>query len=197
MSATVNDAALDVLFRDARTQNKWLDKPVTAEQLKAVYDLAKWGPTSANCFPMRLVFAHSQAERDRLATMVSGGNTEKVRTAGAVAIIGYDLKFYDHIPKLFPHAPEAREWFAHDEQVAFTTAFRNGSLQGAYLMLAARSLGLDCGPMSGFNNAAVDEAYFAGTSIKSNFLCALGYGDPAGLFPRSPRPDFDEYSTIR
>ncbi len=197
MSATVNDAALDVLFRDARTQNKWLDKPVTAEQLKAVYDLAKWGPTSANCFPMRLVFAHSQAERDRLATMVSGGNNEKVRTAGAVAIIGYDLKFYDHIPKLFPHAPEAREWFAHDEQVAFSTAFRNGSLQGAYLMLAARSLGLDCGPMSGFNNAAVDEAYFAGTSIKSNFLCALGYGDPAGLFPRSPRPDFDEYSTIR
>ena len=124
MSATVNDAALDVLFRDARTQNKWLDKPVTAEQLKAVYDLAKWGPTSANCFPMRLVFAHSQAERDRLATMVSGGNNEKVRTAGAVAIIGYDLKFYDHIPKLFPHAPEAREWFAHDEQVAFSTAFR-------------------------------------------------------------------------
>lgn len=197
MSATVNDAGLDVLFRDARTQNKWLDRPVTAEQLKAVYDLAKWGPTSANCFPMRLVFTHSQTERDRLATMVSGGNVEKVRTAGAVAIIGYDLKFYDHIPRLFPHAPEAREWFAHDEQVAFTTAFRNGTLQGAYLMLAARSLGLDCGPMSGFNNAAVDEAYFAGTSIKSNFLCALGYGDPAGLFPRSPRPDFDDFCSIR
>lgn len=197
MTATVNDTALDVIFRDARTQNKWLPKPVTADQLKAVYDLAKWGPTSANCFPMRLIFAHSQAERDRLATMVSGGNNEKVRTAGAVAIIGYDLKFYDHIPKLFPHAPEAREWFAHDEQVAFSTAFRNGSLQGAYLMLAARSLGLDCGPMSGFNNAAVDEAYFAGTSVRSNFLCALGYGDPAGLFPRSPRPDFDDYCTIR
>lgn len=197
MSATVNDADLDVLFRDARTQNKWLDKPVTTDQLKAIYDLAKWGPTSANCFPMRVVFAHSGAERDRLATMVMPGNVEKVTTAGAVAIIGYDLKFYDHIPRLFPHAPEAREWFAHDEQVAFTTAFRNGTLQGAYLLLAARSLGLDCGPMSGFNNAAVDEAYFAGTSIKSNFLCALGYGDPAGLFPRSPRPDFDDFCSIR
>ena len=197
MSQVLNEAAFDVLFRTARTQNKWLPKPVTAGQLRQVYDLTKWGATSANCFPMRIVFAHSQAERDRLATMVMPGNVEKVATAGAVAIIGYDLKFYDKIPQLFPHAPEAREWFAHDEQVAFMTAFRNGTLQGAYLMLAARSLGLDCGPMSGFNQPAVDEAYFAGTSIKSNFLCALGYGDPAGLFPRSPRPDFDEMCSIR
>jgi 3-hydroxypropanoate dehydrogenase len=196
MSQVLNEAAFDVLFRTARTQNKWLPKPVTAGQLRQVYDLTKWGATSANCFPMRIVFAHSQAERDRLATMVMPGNVEKVATAGAVAIIGYDLKFYDKIPQLFPHAPEAREWFAHDEQVAFMTAFRNGTLQGAYLMLAARSLGLDCGPMSGFNQPAVDEAYFAGTSIKSNFLCALGYGDPAGLFPRSPRPDFDEMCSI-
>lgn len=196
MSQVLDEAAFDVLFRAARTQNKWLPKPVTADQLRQVYDLTKWGATSANCFPMRLVFVHSQAERDRLATMVMPGNVEKVTTAGAVAIIGYDLKFYDKIPQLFPHAPEAREWFAHDEQVAFMTAFRNGTLQGAYLMLAARSLGLDCGPMSGFNQAAVDEAYFAGTGIKSNFLCALGYGDPAGLFPRSPRPDFDEMCSI-
>jgi len=197
MSQVLDEAAFDVLFRTARTQNKWLPKPVTAAQLRQVYDLTKWGATSANCFPMRIVFAHSQAEKDRLATMVMPGNVGKVTTAGAVAIIGYDLKFYDHIPRLFPHAPEAREWFAHDEQVAFTTAFRNGTLQGAYLMLAARAMGLDCGPMSGFDNAAVDEAYFAGTSIKSNFLCALGYGDPAGLFPRSPRPDFDDFCSIR
>ncbi len=197
MSASLDAAAFDRLFRTARTQNRWLDKPVTTEQLKAVYDLAKFGPTSANCFPMRLVFAHSQAERDRLAGMVMPGNAEKVRTAGAVAIIGHDLKFYDHIPRLFPHAPEAREWFAGNEPLAFSTAFRNGTLQGAYLMMAARALGLDCGPMSGFDNAAVDAAYFAGTDIKSNFLCAIGYGDPAGLFPRSPRPEFDEFCTIR
>jgi nitroreductase len=196
VSDALNDTALDTVFRKARTQNKWLDKPVTAEQLQAVYDLTKWGATSANCFPMRLVFAHSQAERDRLATMVMPGNVEKVKTAGAVAIIGHDLKFYDMIPRLFPHAPEAREWFSGNEELANATAFRNGTLQGAYLMLAARSLGLDCGPMSGFDNAAVDEAYFAGTDVKSNFICALGYGDPAGLFPRSPRPDFDEVCKI-
>jgi nitroreductase len=196
MSATLDDAALDIIFRSARTQNKWLPRPVTAEQLREVYDLAKWGATSANCFPMRIVFAHSQDARDRLAAMVMPGNVEKVKTAGAVAIIGYDLKFFDHIPRLFPHAPEAREWFAGNEQLAFTTAFRNGSLQGAYLMLAARAVGLDCGPMSGFDNAAVDAAYFAGTDVRSNFICALGYGDPAGLFPRSPRPDFDDFCKI-
>ncbi|MEN3975435.1 malonic semialdehyde reductase [Emcibacter sp. SYSU 3D8] len=197
MSKGLDNAAFDVLFRTARTQNKWLPKPVTVDQLRRVYDLAKWGATSANCFPARIVFVHSQAEKDRLATMVMPGNVEKVATAGAVAIIGFDLKFYDQIPRLFPHAPEAREWFAHDEQLAFTTAFRNGTLQGAYLMLAARAVGLDCGPMSGFDQPAVDAAYFADTSIKSNFLCALGYGDSAGLFPRSPRPDFDEMCTIR
>jgi nitroreductase len=197
MSRVLDETAFDVLFRTARTQNKWLPKPITEEQLRNIYDLTKWGATSANCFPMRLVFAHSQAEKDRLATMVMPGNVEKVKTAGAVAIIGYDLKFYDLIPKLFPHAPEAREWFSNNEPLAFTTAFRNGTLQGAYLMLAARALGLDCGPMSGFDNAAVDAAYFAGTDIKSNFICALGYGDPAGLFPRSPRPDFDEMCSIR
>ncbi|MEN3952174.1 malonic semialdehyde reductase [Iodidimonas sp. SYSU 1G8] len=197
MSATLSDEHLDTIFRAARTQNKWLPKPVSAEQLVAIYDLMKWGPTSANCFPMRLVFAHSQAEKDQLATMVSPGNVEKVKTAGAVAIIGHDMKFYDQIPRLFPHAPEAREWFANDEQVAATTAFRNGTLQGAYLMIAARALGLDTGPMSGFNNAAVDAAYFAGTDVRSNFLCAIGYGDPDGLFPRSPRPDFAEMCDIR
>ena len=192
----LDDSALDIIFREARTQNAWKDTPLTAETLKGVYDLTKWGATSANCFPMRLIFAHSQTEKDRLATMVLDGNVPKVKGAGAVAIIGHDLEFYEQIPRLFPHAPEAREWFAHDAAVAEATAFRNGSLQGAYLMIAARALGLDCGPMSGFDNAAVDEAYFPDGKVKSNFLCALGHGDPDAIFARSPRPDFDEVCKI-
>ena len=192
MSQVLNEAAFDVLFRTARTQNTWLPKPVTAGQLRQVYDLTKWGATSANCFPMRIVFAHSQAERDRLATMVMPGNVEKVATAGAVAIIGYDLKFYDKIPQLFPHAPEAREWFAHDEQVAFMTAFRNGTLQGAYLMLAARALGLDCGPMSGFDAEVVNNTFWPEGRVKANFMCNIGYGDDARVYPRSPRLMFDQ-----
>ncbi|MDA0338531.1 MAG: malonic semialdehyde reductase, partial [Proteobacteria bacterium] len=176
--------------------NVWTDKPVSAEELKAVYDLTKWGATSANCFPMRIVFAHSQAEKDKLGTMVMEGNIPKVTKAGAVAIIGNDVEFYEKIPQLFPHNPEAREWFAHDETLAEITAFRNGTLQGGYFMIAARALGLGCGPMSGFDNAAVDATYFAGTKIKSNFLCALGHGDPAAIFERSPRPDFDEVCQI-
>ena len=196
MADTVNDQAFDVLFRDARSQNMWRDEPVASDKLRALYDVMKWGPTSANCFPMRTVFVVSQDEKDRLATMVLEGNIEKVAKAAAVAIIGYDLEFYELIPQLFPHAPEAREWFSEDEEVALTTAFRNGTLQGAYLMMAARGLGLDCGPMSGFDNAAVDAAFFAGTRIKSNFLCALGSGDPEALFPRSPRPAFDDVCKI-
>ncbi len=196
MSDVLDDQAFDVLFREARTQNIWREEPISDDRIRALYDLMKWGPTSANCFPMRTIFVASEEEKARLATMVMEGNDEKVKAASAVAIIGYDLEFYEMIPTLFPHQPEAREWFAHDKDVAFTTAFRNGTLQGAYLMIAARGLGLDCGPMSGFDNAAVDEAYFAGTSVKSNFLCALGTGDPAGLFPRSPRPDFDEVCQI-
>ncbi|MFN3230784.1 MAG: malonic semialdehyde reductase [Alphaproteobacteria bacterium] len=196
MADVLDDQAFDVLFRDARSQNLWQEAPVSEAKITALYDLMKWAPTSANCFPMRTIFVASQDEKDRLSTMVMEGNVEKVKTAGAVAIIGYDLEFYEKIPQLFPHQPEAREWFANDEEVAFTTAFRNGTLQGAYLMLAARSLGLDVGPMSGFENDAVDAAYFAGTSIKSNFLCALGTGNPEGLFDRSPRPAFDEVCKI-
>ena len=194
--STLDHTALDIIFREARTQNAWTDAPLTADTLKAVYDLTKWGATSANCFPMRLIFAHSQAEKDRLATMVMDGNAPKVKDAGAVAIIGHDLEFYEKIPQLFPHAPEAREWFAHDKDLAEATAFRNGTLQGAYLMIAARALGLGCGPMSGFDNAAVDAAYFPDGTVKSNFLCALGHGDPSAVFPRSPRPDFDEVCQI-
>lgn len=196
MAKVLDDTALDIIFRSARSQNKWQDEYVSEEKLRALYDLTKWGPTSANCFPMRLKFVVSKGEKKRLATMVLEDNAEKITGAAAIAIIGYDTLFYDKIPQLFPHNPEAREWFAHDETLATTTAFRNGTLQGAYLMLAARALGLDCGPMSGFDNAAVDAVYFKGGQIQSNFLCSLGKGDPSAIFGRSPRPDFDEVCEI-
>lgn len=187
----VNDEALDTIFRSARSQNKWLDKPVSPTLLMAVYDLMRWGPTSANCSPARIVFATSAEAKQRLAALCSAANGPKVLSAPATAIIGYDLDFAAQLPKLFPHAPDAKNWFA-DPAMAQTTAFRNGSLQGAYFMIAARSLGLDCGPMSGFDNAKVDAAFFAGTNVKSNFICGVGYGDPAGIFGRSPRLAFDE-----
>jgi 3-hydroxypropanoate dehydrogenase len=187
----VNDEALDTIFRSARTQNKWLDKPVSPALLMAIYDLMRMAPTSANCSPARLVFAVSAEAKERLATHCSAANAPKVRSAPATAIIGYDLDFAARLPKLFPHAPDAKTWFA-SPQVAETTAFRNSSLQGAYFIVAARSLGLDCGPMSGFANDAVDKDFFAGTPVKSNFICSVGHGDPAGLFERSPRLSFDE-----
>jgi nitroreductase len=187
----VNDEALDTLFRRARTQNKWLDKPVSTAMLMAVYDLMRMGPTSANCSPARIVFAASAEAKERLAALCTPANAPKVRSAPATAIIGYDLDFASHLPKLFPHSPDAKSWFTNPA-VEQTTAFRNGSLQGAYFIVAARSLGLDCGPMSGFNNEAVDKAFFAGTRVKSNFICSVGHGDPAGLFERSPRLSFDE-----
>ena len=196
MTTPLNDAALDVLFRDARSQNKWQDEPVSVETLHQLYNLMKWGPTSANSFPIRIVFAHSQAEKDRLSTMVLESNVEKVKGASAVAIMGYDSEFYDHLPALFPHDPTARSWFSDAPDAAEETAFRNSTLQGAYLMIAARSLGLDCGPLSGFDPAAVDAAYFSGGTVKTNFLCSLGYGDPDGLFGRSPRPEFETFCTI-
>lgn len=191
----VNDEALDTLFRSARTQNKWLDRPVSNAMLMAVYDLMRMGPTSANCSPARIVFATSSEAKERLAALCSHANAPKVRSAPATAIIGYDLDFAASLPKLFPHSPDAKNWFT-DPVVEQTTAFRNGSLQGAYFIIAARSLGLDCGPMSGFNNEAVDKAFFAGTRIKSNFICSVGHGDPAGLFGRSPRLSFDEVCKI-
>jgi 3-hydroxypropanoate dehydrogenase len=196
MSAhAINDEALDLLFRDARTQNKWQDRAVSPALLMAVYDLMRWGPTSANISPARIVFVTSPEAKERLKPYLSEGNREKTMSAPVTAIIGHDLDFARHVPKLFPHAPGAKDWFA-DPAFAETVAFRNGTLQGAYLIIAARALGLDCGPMSGFDNTGVDKEFFAGTQIKSNFLCSLGYGDPAGLFPRSPRLSFDEACKI-
>ncbi|MCW3474521.1 malonic semialdehyde reductase [Limobrevibacterium gyesilva] len=187
----LDDLALDVLFREARTHNKWLEQPVTDDELKAVFDLAKMGPTSANASPARFVFVRTQYGKDRLKPALSAGNTEKTMAAPVTAIVAYDPHFYDHLPKLFPHA-DAKSWFSGNPALAETTAFRNGTLQGAYFIIAARALGLDCGPMSGFDNAKVDEAFLADRGWKSNFLINIGHGDPAGLFPRSPRFSFDE-----
>ena len=195
MSHAIYDEALDVIFRKARTQNKWLDKPVSPALLMAVYDLMRWGPTSANMSPARIVFVMSKAAKERLKPFLSEGNRDKTMSAPATAIIGYDIKFAEQLPKLFPHAPDAKNWFK-DLEIAKVHAFRNGSLQGAYFIIAARALGLDCGPMSGFDNAGVDREFFADGSVKSNFICSVGYGDPTGLFERSPRLSFDEACKI-
>jgi 3-hydroxypropanoate dehydrogenase len=195
VSHAVNDEALDIVFRAARSQNKWLDKPVSPAVLMAVYDLMRLAPTSANCSPARIVFLVSRESKERIRAHLLPSNIEKTMTAPAVAVIGYDLDFPQHLPRLFAHNPGAKDWF-HDPVLRETTAFRNGTLQGGYFILAARSLGLDCGPMSGFNNAAVDKEFFAGTNVKSNFLCGVGYGDPSGVFPRNPRLAFDEACKI-
>jgi 3-hydroxypropanoate dehydrogenase len=192
MSKVVSSDDLDITFRNARTHNVWLDKPVDDDLLRQVYDLAKMGPTSANMFPMRIVFVKSREAKERLKPALDAGNVDKTMKAPVTAIIAMDIRFYEQLPKLFPHV-DARAWFKDlPENVLEYIALRNGSLQGAYFMLAARSLGLDCGPMSGFNNALVDAAFFAGTTIKSNFLCNLGYGDASKLHPRSPRLTFEE-----
>jgi 3-hydroxypropanoate dehydrogenase len=195
MQHPVNDEALDIIFRSARTQNKWQDKPVSNAMLMAIYDLMRWGPTSANCSPARVVFLTTPEAKKRLEPFLSAGNRAKTMSAPVTAIIGYDAGFADLLPKLFPHDPAAKTWFANPAH-AEHTAFRNGSLQGAYFIIAARSVGLDCGPMSGFDNAGVDKEFFAGTKVKSNFICSLGYGDPTGLFGRSPRLAFDEACRI-
>ncbi|MDZ5646801.1 malonic semialdehyde reductase [Nitrospirillum sp. BR 11828] len=195
MSEPLTEAGKDLLFRTARTQNGWLDKPVPEALLRELYDLFKFGPTSANASPARVVFVTSPEAKQRLKPALSGNNTEKTMTAPVTAIIGHDLEFYEQLPRLFPHA-DARSWFTSSEELARTTAFRNGTLQGAYLMLAARSLGLDCGPMSGFDNAKVDAEFFPGGTVKSNFLCNLGYGDPSKVFPRLPRLAFEEACSI-
>jgi 3-hydroxypropanoate dehydrogenase len=187
----VSDDALDQLFRAARTQNKWQEKPVSPTLLHALYDLMRMAPTSANCSPARLVFITSNAGRERIKPFIAPGNLPKVLTAPVTVIIGHDLEFYEKLPALFPHA-DARSWFVGNDKLIQTTAFRNGTLQGAYMMMAARAVGLDCGPMSGFDNDGVDKEFFANSSVKSNFICALGYGDPSGVFPRSPRLSFDE-----
>lgn len=195
MSDIFNDAALDQLFRTARTQNAFQDRPVEDSQLRALYDLVKWAPTSANASPARFVFVKSAEAKQKLAPALSEGNLAKTLAAPVTAIIGFDLDFHEKLPYLFPHT-DAKSWFDGPREGRHEAAFRNGSLQGAYLILAARALGLDAGPMSGFDNAKVDEAFFAGTAIKSNFLVNLGYGDPAGLFPRLPRLSFDEAARI-
>jgi len=194
----LNDQALDALFRSARTQNGFLDKPVSDAQLRALYELMKWGPTTMNSQPARLVFVRSRAGKEKLEPALSPGNRDKTMAAPVTAIIAYDLQFYENLPRTFPNNPNAKTAFAGEEKRAHvqTTALRNGSLQGAYLILAARALGLDCGPMSGFDNAKVDAAFFPEGRIKSNFLCNLGYGDPAKVFPRNPRLPFEEACSL-
>ena len=192
---TLEAPALDQLFRSARTANAWQDRTVPDTKLQELYDLLKFGPTSANSSPARFVFVRTAEGKAKLKGALSEGNIAKTMTAPVIAIVAHDTKFYDELPKLFPHA-DARSWFAGNDALAEVTAFRNGTLQGAYLIMAARAVGLDTGPMSGFDNAKVDEAFFAGTSWKSNFLVNLGYGDESGLFPRSPRLSFDEAARL-
>ena len=196
MSEPLSDSALDQLFRTARTYNGYLDQPVSETQLHAIWDLMKFGPTSANCLPARIIWCTSDAAKQKLAALAMPANAEKILTAPVAAIIGMDLEFYENLPELFPHT-DARSWFVGNDELAKTTAFRNSSLQGAYFILAARALGLDTGAMSGFNNAAVDEAFFADQPhVKSNFISTFGYGDPATIFERSPRPDFGRFNRI-
>ena len=209
MRKTLEDDALNQIFRDARSHSGWLDKPVSDEMLGKLYDLLKWGPTSANGSPARFVFLRTKEAKERLRPALAPGNIEKTMTAPVTAIIAYDLLFFEKLPKLVPHKTGMRDFFAQNPQLVDATARRNSSLQGAYLIIAARTLGLDCGPMSGFDNAKVDEEFFgAGKEcegeqeffpaghVKSNFLCNLGYGDESKLFPRAPRLSFKEASTL-
>jgi 3-hydroxypropanoate dehydrogenase len=191
----IDGAALDQLFLDARTHNGWQDRPVPDELLKEAVDIAKMGPTSANSSPLRIVFVRSQSAKERLRGALMPGNVEKTMAAPVTAILGYDLKFYEHLPKLFPHA-DARAWFAGNAPFATDTAYKNGTLQAGYFILALRALGLDTGPMTGFDPAKVDAEFFAGQTTKSNILVNIGYGDPAKLFPRSPRFSFEEIARI-
>lgn len=190
----MTDNVLDTLFRSARSHNGWLNRPVDESILLALYDLVKWGPTSANCCPMRIVFVRSDEGRARLRPWLSPGNVDKVMGAPVTAIIGYDLAFHEQLPRLFPHRPELRASFDGPDNThhAEQTAFRNGCLQAGYFILAARALGLDCGPMSGFDMEGVDKAFWVGTTVRTNILCNLGYGDPEKLFVRLPRLDFNE-----
>ena len=206
----LSDEALDIIFRKARTFSAWLDRPIPDETLRRVYELAKWGPTSANASPARFLFLRSKAAKDRLRPALAPGNIEKTMKAPVTVIVAYDLKFFEKLPKLFPHSPSMAKSFADNPQLVETTARRNSSLQGAYLMIAARALGLDCGPMSGFDHAKLDAAFFeAGREcegcdqeffpeghVRSNFLCNLGYGDPATLHPRNPRLAFEEACSL-
>lgn len=183
------------LFTEARTQNGYLPTPVADATLRQLYELVKYGPTAANSCPARFAFVRSAEAKARLLEAVSPGNVEKIRQAPVTVVVGMDLEFHERLPKLFPHA-DARSWFAGKDAAIRESAFRNSSLQGGYLIIAARALGLDCGPMSGFDAAKVDAAFWAGTRVTTNFICTLGHGDPAKLFPRNPRLDFDEACTL-
>ncbi|WP_119461528.1 malonic semialdehyde reductase [Rhodospirillaceae bacterium SYSU D60014] len=196
MDQILSDAALDRIFRESRTHRHWTDKPVSDVVLEAAYDLAKMAPTSANCSPMRIVFVKSPDAKERLRPALSEDNVRQTMSAPVTAIIARDLEFYELLPRLYPEDPAARSWFAGKPKAIESTAFRNGSLQGAYFIIAARALGLDCGPMSGFSNTKVDAEFFPDGRIKSNFLCNLGYGDRSALQPRSPRLAFDEACSV-
>lgn len=186
------EAVRDLIFREARSQNRWQARAVSDGLLREVYELMKWGPTSMNTAPLRLLFLRTAEAKEKLVPALAPGNVDKVRTAPVVAVVAYDSAFYDKLPFLFPHRPQAGDMFREDARLSEATAFRNGTLQGAYLMIAARMAGLDCGPMSGFNEDMVNQTFFAGRSWKVNFLCGLGYGDAAGLFPRHPKLAFEE-----
>jgi 3-hydroxypropanoate dehydrogenase len=206
MDHRMNEESLKILFREARSQSAWLGRSVSDDLLRELYELTKWGPTSVNCCPARILFLRTPEAKRRLLPALSQGNADKTMKAPVTAIVAYDLRFYDHLPKLFPNNPSIREVFARSPEVTETTAFRNGTLQGAYFILAARSLGLDCGPMSGFDNAKVDAEFFPALPgeaesdaevmptcvLKSNFLCNLGCGDRSKLHPRNPRLEFEE-----
>ena len=196
MNQPLSDAALDQLFRTARTYNGYLDKPVSTEQLHAIWDLMRFGPTSANMLPARLVWCVTDEAKEKLAALAMPANGDKIRSAPVSVIIGMDLDYHEQLPWLFPHT-DAKSWFDGNEPLREVSAMRNSSLQGAYFILAARALGLDTGPMSGFSNEAVDAAFFADTPrVKSNFISTLGYGDPSTVFERSPRPDFEVFNRI-
>lgn len=191
----VSPEALAQLFTEARTHNAFLDKPVPEELLRQALDLAKMGPTSVNQSPMRLIFVRTKEGKERLGPALSPGNLDKTLAAPVVAIVGYDVKFYEHLPFLFPHA-DAKPWFSGNAEFAARAAFQNGTLQVAYLILALRAVGLDTGPMTGFDNAKVDAEFFAGTDVKSNVLINIGFGDTSKLFPRSPRFSFDQIASF-
>lgn len=191
----LNDAALDSLFRHARSHNRWSDRPVADTLLVQIFELMKWGPTAANCSPARLVFVKSAAAKERLVDCMDPGNVDKSRSAPVIAIVGMDMEFYEKLPQLFPHT-DARSWFAGNPAKIEETAFRNSSLQGGYLMMAARALGLDCGPMSGFKPQLVNQAFFADSTVRVNFVCGLGYGSGELLHARGPRLAFEQACRI-
>ncbi len=196
MAAPLDDAALDQLFRTARTYNGYLDKPVGEDQLRAIWDLMKMGPTSANQLPARLIWCVTDEAKQRLATFASDSNADKIRKAPVSVIIGMDVNFHEHLPELFPHV-DAKSWFDGNAELREASAFRNSSLQGGYFILAARALGLDTGPMSGFDAGEVDKAFFADQpGVRTNFISTLGYGDPATVFDRSPRPAFEKFNRL-